>query len=467
MATPKVGAILELDTSNAKKQLKSLEKSSVDVSLQIKNLNTLKQLLNKKFSLEADERSFQNAQKRIDEITRAIANIRNQMQSISSSKVLDVDTKKTWISQLKSQIKSLQAEKVNLQVDKRELSDAHKEYQKIENQIKKLNNEKLNLKGDSSDVDKINKELQELYAKQKQIDQDTVDIQVKLDNYNQVMSQLNGIANATKRIQNFGKSLNNIGKSMTGIFSGVSNNPIGRFTHFLTQGIGYSSLYRLTSGFMNTIESSFSGAIERMDTIANSYRTFEAMNFDSSVVESSITDLEDRILGLPTTLNDAISQVTMLSAITNDLPKSVRIFDAFNNAILAFGGNQEKANRAITQFSQAMGTGKIDARTYLSLTEAGMSPALAKVAEMLGYSSENMGEFKSALGEGEVSIEEFTDALILLNENGYDTMRALNSLAKENAIKSIGSSMVVMQTQKQKGRQTIIQEVSDTLEELG
>ena len=467
MATPKVGAILELDTSNAKKQLKSLEKSSVDVSLQIKNLNTLKQLLNKKFSLEADERSFQNAQKRIDEITRAIANIRNQMQSISSSKVLDVDTKKTWISQLKSQIKSLQAEKVNLQVDKRELSDAHKEYQKIENQIKKLNNEKLNLKGDSSDVDKINKELQELYAKQKQIDQDTVDIQVKLDNYNQVMSQLNGLANATKRIQNFGKSLNNIGKSMTGIFSGVSNNPIGKFTHFLTQGIGYSSLYRLTSGFMNMVESSFSGAINRMDTIANSYRTFEAMNFDSSVVESSIADLEDRILGLPTTLNDAISQVTMLSAITNDLPKSVRIFDAFNNAILAFGGTQEQANRAITQFSQAMGTGKIDARTYLSLTDAQMTPALAKVAEMLGYSSENMGEFKSALGEGEVSIEEFTDALILLNENGYDTMRALNSLAKENAIKSIGSSMIVMQTQVQKGWQSIIQEISDTLEALG
>lgn len=467
MATPKVGAILELDTSNAKKQLKSLEKSSVDVSLQIKNLNTLKQLLNKKFSLEADERSFQNAQKRINEITRVIANVRKQMQTISSSKILDVDTKKSWISQLRSQIKSLQAEKINLQVDKRELSDAHKEYQKIENQIKKLNNEKLNLKGDSSDVDKINKELQELYAKQKQIDQDTVDIQVKLDNYNQVMSQLNGIANATKRIQNFGKSLNNIGKSMTGIFSGVSNNPIGKFTHFLTQGIGYSSLYRLTSGFMNTIESSFSGAINRMDTIANSYRTFEAMNFDSSVVESSITDLEDRILGLPTTLNDAISQVTMLSAITNDLPKSVRIFDAFNNAILAFGGNQEKANRAITQFSQAMGTGKVDARTYLSLTEAGMSPALAKVAEMLGYSSENMGEFKSALGEGEVSIEEFTDALILLNENGYDTMRALNSLAKENAIKSIGSSMVVMQTQIQKGWQSIIQEISDTLEALG
>lgn len=467
MATPKVGAILELDTSNAKKQLKSLEKSSVDVSLQIKNLNTLKQLLNKKFSLEADERSFQNAQKRIDEITRAIANIRNQMQSISSSKVLDVDTKKTWISQLKSQIKSLQAEKVNLQVDKRELSDAHKEYQKIENQIKKLNNEKLNLKGDSSDVDKINKELQELYAKQKQIDQDTVDIQLKLDNYNQVMSQLNGLANATKRIQNFGKSLNNVGKSMTGIFSGVSNNPIGRFTHFLTQGIGYSSLYRLTSGFMNTIESSFSGAINRMDTLANANRTFQAMSFDDSVISSSIDDLENRILGLPTTLNDAMQSVMMISSITNDLPKSVRIFDAFNNAILAFGGNQEQANRAITQFSQAMGTGKVDARTYLSLTDAGMSPALAKVAEMLGYSSENMGAFKSALGDGEISIDEFTDALIRLNENGYDTMKALNSLAKENALKSIGSSITVMQTQIQKGWASIIQSVNDTLAELG
>ena len=467
MAIPKVGAILELDTSNARKQLKSLEKSSVDVSLQIKNINTLKQLLNKKFSLEADERSFQNAQKRIDEITRAIANIRNQMQSISSSKVLDVDTKKTWISQLKNQIKSLQAEKVNLQVDKRELSDAHKEYQKIENQIKKLNNEKLNLKGDSSDVDKINKELQELYAKQKQIDQDTVDIQLQLDNYNQVMSQLNSISNMTKRIQNLGKSMNSVGKSMTNIFSGVSNNPIGKFTHFLTQGIGYSSLYRLTSSFMNTIESSFSGAINRMDTIANANRTFQAMSFDTKTIDSSIADLENRILGLPTTLNDAMQSVTMISSITNDLPRAVRIFDAFNNAILAFGGNQEQANRAITQFSQAMGTGKVDARTYLSLTDAGMSPALAKVAEMLGYSSENMGEFKSALGEGEISIEEFTDALIKLNENGYDTMKALNALAKENALKSIGSSITVMETQIQKGWASIIQSINDTLVELG
>lgn len=467
MATPKVGAILELDTSDAKKQLKSLDKSKISVDVQIKNLNTLKQLLNKKLSLEADERSFQNAQKRINEITRAIANIKNQIQSVSNSSFLSADTKTNWINQLKSQIKSLQNEKAILQVDKRELTEAHREYQKIVNQIKKLSNEKLNLKGDSSDLEKIDKELKELDTKKRAIEQDALDIQMKLDNYNEVMSQLNNIANTTKRIQNFGKSVGNIGKAMTSIFSGVSNNPIGRLTHFLTQGIGYSSLYRLTSGFMNTIESSFTGAINRLDTIANAERTFLAMDFNNSTIQSSMDDLENRILGLPTTLNDAMQSVTMISSINKDLPKSVRIFDAFNNAILAFGGNQEQANRAITQFSQAMGTGKVDARTYLSLTDAGMSPALAKVAEMLGYSSENMGEFKSALGQGEISIEEFTDALIELNENGYDTMRALNSLAKENALKSIGSSVTVAKTQIEKGWGSIIQSINDSLDALG
>lgn len=49
----------------------------------------------------------------------------------------------------------------------------------------------------------------------------------------------------------------------------------------------------MTSGFMNAIETSFSGAINRMDTIANSRRTFKAMNFDTSVVDASLDDLEN------------------------------------------------------------------------------------------------------------------------------------------------------------------------------
>lgn len=563
MTTPKVGAILELDTKDAKsrikeidKEIKALSKKAVNIEANLTKLNGLKtrlseikrqisELNNQKLSLSSSSNNIQriktdlqnvdtllgklsdrsreistqllhvndpvkNLRQQISEQTNLINKYKSAIKSIKTSDILDSDTKKMWSNSIDKQLQSavryqndlktslteattqanrlkselidvknnIQQSTKNLKATKsgleKELNNAQKEAKRTQTEIdkltakiNKLDSEKIDIETDLKNFESLQRELNETDRKIGDLESDKVDIQLQLDNYNQVMSQLNGLANATKRIQNFGKSLNNVGKSMTGIFSGVSNNPIGKFTHFLTQGIGYSSLYRLTSGFMNMIESSFSGAINRMDTIANSYRTFEAMNFDSSVVETSIADLEDRILGLPTTLNDAISQVTMLSAITNDLPKSVRIFDAFNNAILAFGGNQEKANRAITQFSQAMGTGKVDARTYLSLTEAGMSPALAKVAEMLGYSSENMGEFKSALGEGEVSIEEFTDALILLNENGYDTMRALNSLAKENAIKSIGSSMIVMQTQVQKGWQSIIQEISDTLEALG
>jgi tape measure domain-containing protein len=478
MSQPRVGAELILDTKTAQQQIKALNKQKVQVDLQAKNLtkvksditkldSQLKELNNRKITLESDAQSFQRIKSQIEEIDRALANIRNQKTQIRYSDILSDDVKSTWVSQLTKQSSLLQGQKAVLTQDKRELQDVYNEYKKISKQIDALNKKKLDLQADFGDADKIQKELDELTRKSAQLESDRIDLELRLEDYQQVMSQLNNIASVAQRIQKFGNSMSKIGSSMTNLASNFSNNPLGGLGHFLVQSVGYSALYRMTSGFMNAIETSFSGAINRMDTIANSRRTFEAMKFDTSVVDSSLDDLENRILGLPTTLNDAMQSVTMISSITSDLPKAVRIFDALNNSVIAFGGSQEQANRAITQFSQAMGTGKLDARTYLSLTDAGMSPALAQVAEMLGYSSENMGAFKTALGEGEISIEQFTDALIELNENGNATMRALNELAKENALKSIGSSLTVAQTQIEKGWASIIQSINDTVESLG
>lgn len=481
----KVGAILELDTKEANQKVRQLQsevnklgkkRNSLDIDLQslkkarseISSINTqITNLSNKKLSLQADVNSFNQIKQRITEIDKALANIKNQYAQIKYSNVLDSSTKNSWLSQLRKQRDLLQGEKAVLNVELKGYSEVIKQYKSIENEISKLEKKKADLEIRLKNEENVQKDLNEVSQKIAKLESDKAEIQLQLENYNTTMSQLNNIANKVQQVQSFSKGLNTLGRAMTGSMKGFSNTPIGHLNHFLVQGIGYSALYRMTSSFMNTISESFSGAISRLDTIANSKRTFQAMNFDDSVVTSSLDDLESRILGLPTKLNEAIQNVTMISSITNDLPQAVRIFDAFNNAILAFGGSQEQANRAITQFSQAMGTGKLDARTYLSLTDAGMSPALAKVAEMLGYSSENMGEFKSALGEGEISLEDFTDALILLNEQGYDTMKALNQLAKENAIKSIGSSITVAETQIEKGWGSIVQAINDSMDALG
>lgn len=481
----KVGAILELDTKEANQKVRQLQseinklgkkRNSLDIDLQslkkarseISSINTqITNLSNKKLSLQADVNSFNQIKQRITEIDKALANIKNQYAQIKYSDVLDSSAKNSWLSQLRKQRDLLQGEKAVLNVELKGYSEVIKQYKSIEKEISKLEKKKTDLEIRLKNEENVQKDLNEVSQKIAKLESDKAEIQLQLENYNTTMSQLNNIANKVQQVQSFGKGLNTLGRAMTGSLKGFSNTPLGHLNHFLVQGIGYSALYRMTSSFMNTISESFSGAISRLDTIANSKRTFQAMNFDDSVVTSSLDDLESRILGLPTKLNEAIQNVTMISSITNDLPQAVRIFDAFNNAILAFGGSQEQANRAITQFSQAMGTGKLDARTYLSLTDAGMSPALAKVAEMLGYSSENMGEFKSALGEGEISLEDFTDALILLNEQGYDTMKALNKLAKENAIKSIGSSITVAETQIEKGWGSIIQAINDSMDALG
>lgn len=470
---------------NIEKELAKIEQTKqaiVDLKSQLQTLQNGQSVLKGQVS------QFNEYQRQLRSIKQEINQVQNAITQLQSKRLTSSLTKdeKKELRELQAQLKELTQQKRNielkLEIDglteaKKNFDSLQKDIQKVQGKIAKA---QVVIDGEEkarNDLNQVESNIDDINDKKAEIRVEIEDAKESSLQMTRLRTQANELDGKTidmkVRIQQVGTSLSNIGSTMNNAgrrmldWGNNGNNPIGAFGHFLKQGVLYGGMYRVTSNFMNVIGNSFSGAINRMDTIANAQRTFQAMDFDDSVVQSSIDDLENRILGLPTTLNDAMKQVMMISSINNDLPQSVRIFDAFNNAILAFGGSSEQANRAITQFSQAMGTGKIDARTYLSLTDAGMSPALAKVAEMLGYSSENMGEFKSALGEGEISIEEFTNALITLNESGYDTMKALNSLAKENALKSIGSSITVAETQIQKGWQSIIQTINDTLENAG
>lgn len=206
---------------------------------------------------------------------------------------------------------------------------------------------------------------------------------------------------------------------------------------------------------INLITASVSDAISRVDTLNNSNRTFENMGFSAQVTKSMMHELDLSIRGLPTSLNDAVQGVELLTGSTNDIGQSRKIFDALNDGIIGFGGSAAQVNGAVIQLSQAFSNGRVDAQTWNSLIQNGMGPALNALARQMGLT---IGQFKDGLSNGTISVAEFQKALIDLDTKGGGGMKSLNKIAHD-ATDGIGTGMANAKTAVARGIADIIQAI--------
>lgn len=467
----------QLDEIQAKKQALNNEKIRIQADLSgIKNLKNEilgidKQILeykNLRTSLRQDLSSGSSTnvaqtKKDIAEVSLEIEKLNNKKAELNLQ-IKDYDSLKNRLSEIRREVDSLNKKEVELKARIRDGERAESELQKLEAKAEKLDDKEVDLRTRIQNAEQAKRQLDDIHREATRLDNQQATIKTKLQDYEQTKARLLELKSI---VEKSGTWFQNAGKSMRTMLGNNGNNPLGKLSHFLVQGIGYSALYRGTSGLMNSFSNSFSKGIERFDVINAGKRTLGALNFDQKTIDTQLEKLQDNILGLPTSIDQAIGEVTKISAVTNDLPRAVRAYDALNNSILAFGGDAEQSQRAINQVSQSLGKGVIDAQTYNSLINNNMTPAMKKVAEMFGYSGEELGKFKSALGEGEISANQFLDALIKLNEEGSEGMQALQQLAKENAFASISSGFTNMQNRLAKGWQNILENTNSALNDLG
>jgi tape measure domain-containing protein len=149
--------------------------------------------------------------------------------------------------------------------------------------------------------------------------------------------------------------------------------------------------------------------------------------------------------------------------VTKDLKESEKLFKAINNSAMVFAnGSTEAVDRFIYGFKQALSAGKVSAQDFNQMNEA-IPGLMSKVAEAMGITFK---ELKDGLSDGSISIDQFNEALNILDTQGVGAMESLEKSA-HTATGGIKTSIANMKTALARGVANIIKSINSALEPFG
>lgn len=237
-------------------------------------------------------------------------------------------------------------------------------------------------------------------------------------------SELNSVKNEVTGLKNHvDKVTGSIGNS----FKSIRN---------IVAGLGIASLIK------STILGNVDAAIKRVDTLSNYSRVMSNLGVGSVQANASIQKLSNKLIGLPTTLDDASGAVQRFTSVNSNISRSTDMFLALNNAILAGGASSEIQKSALEQLSQLYAKGKPDMFEWRSAMTA-MPAQMKQVAEAMGFV--NASALGEALRNGTVSMDQFMNTLMQLNTQGINGYQSFEEQAR-NATGGISTSIANMRT---------------------
>lgn len=237
-------------------------------------------------------------------------------------------------------------------------------------------------------------------------------------------SELNSVKNEVTGLKNHvDKVTGSIGNS----FKSIRN---------IVAGLGIASLIK------STILGNVDAAIKRVDTLSNYSRVMSNLSVGSVQANASVQKLSNKLIGLPTTLDDASGAVQRFTSVNSNISRSTDMFLALNNAILAGGASSEIQKSALEQLSQSYAKGKPDMFEWRSAMTA-MPAQMKQVAEAMGFV--NASALGEALRNGTVSMDQFMDTIMQLNTQGINGYQSFEEQAR-NATGGIATSIANMRT---------------------
>ena len=218
----------------------------------------------------------------------------------------------------------------------------------------------------------------------------------------------------SSKVAHIGSAMQSFGNALTQLTS-----PFRRFTSGILMGAGFKVVNSFTEGF----ERGFT----RYDTMKKYPKIMAAFGYSAKEAQDSINALDLSVRGLPTGLDEMVDLAQRFTATTGDIQKGTKLAIATNNAFLASMSTDTQKYQGMMQLQDVLGGKKMNAREWNSLVSS-MTPAIVKMGESLGYTSENMDEFIQTVRDGKMDNQKFINQLIKIgNEGGV-----LEAMAQES-----------------------------------
>lgn len=258
----------------------------------------------------------------------------------------------------------------------------------------------------------------------------------------------------TANTQQLQSEINKTQKSISDLTSKASKSTSKLTSSFIKAGI-----FTKTLGLaINVVTSNLKGAISRLDTLNNYTKVMNNLGVSGDDAEASIKRLSDKLVGLPTTLDDAVMSVQRFTSANGNVKASTDMFLALNNAILSGGANTQIQASALEQLSQAYAKGKPDMMEWRTALMA-MPAQLKQVATAMGYVSANdLGE---DLRSGKVSMNEFMGTIMKLNKEGVNGFASFEEQAK-GSTGGVATSMTNVKTAITRGLTEIMNAIGQS-----
>lgn len=256
---------------------------------------------------------------------------------------------------------------------------------------------------------------------------------------------------------------------------------------------------KIISTAISTINNSIDGAVSRIDTLNNFPKVMTNLGIATQESTEAMEILNEGLQGIPTKLDDAALATQRFTSKNGDVKKSVDLFLAVNNALLAGGASTEIQSSALEQLSQAYAKGKPDMMEWRSIQTAipaqlkqiskamlgnkdalnsylkkareysdanPLSSTAKELVEQLEEVRNGSGDMTVALGTalrtGIISMDDFIDTIVKLNKEGTGEFLSFAEQAK-NSTGGIKTSITNAKTAITRGVASIVTTIDETL----
>ncbi|MEQ7035321.1 tape measure protein [Enterococcus durans] len=212
-----------------------------------------------------------------------------------------------------------------------------------------------------------------------------------------------------KEIEDFGDKSTRSARKLDGLKDKLSSLK-GAFSFGAVAGLAHNAISSVVSGVQGLVGE----AVNASDSLMKFSKTMEFANFGKSQIESSKKEMKDyadkTVYGLEEILN------TTAQLASNGIPNYTELTKAAGNLNAVAGGSSDTFKSVAMMLTQTAGAGKLTTENWNQLADA-IPGASGLLQDAMLKNGAYTGNFRDAMAQGQITSDEFNQAIIQLGMN--------------------------------------------------